>query len=149
NFGLTGYQALQVLFGVRVLHAGPGLVGVVVAASGVGGVLGAVLVSRLVRRVGTARGLIVCLLVTWPFGVLIPLAFPGPGLVRGARGTRLVAGGGVAVNVVAAGFRQTYPPPRLRGRVMATSTMIAAVSDPIGAVAAGAIGTALGVRTTI
>jgi predicted MFS family arabinose efflux permease len=149
NFGLTGYQALQVLFGVRVLHAPPALVGVVVAASGVGGMLGALVVSRLVRRVGTARGLVVLILVTWPFGMLIPLAFPGPGLVLLALGNAVLAAGAVATNVVAAGFRQTYPPERLRGRVMATSTVIATVADPIGAVVAGAVGTALGVRATV
>lgn len=149
NFGLTGCQALQVLFGVRVLHAGAALVGVVVAASGVGGVLGALVASRAARRFGTARGMVLCMVVTWPFGVLIPLAFPGPGLLLLALGNLILAAGAVATNVIAAGFRQTYPPERLRGRVVATSRLPSALADPLGAVVAGTVGTVLGVRPTI
>lgn len=148
NFGLTGYQALQVLFGVRVLHAPMAVVGFVIAATGVGGVLGALLAGRVARRVGTARGLVLCM-VTWPFGVLIPLAFPGPGLALVVAGNLLLGAGVVASNVIAAGFRQTYPPAALRGRVVATSGLLSACADPFGAVAAGAIGTAVGVRAGI
>ncbi len=149
NFGLTGYQALQVLYGVRVLHAGPALVGVVVAMSGVGGVFGALSAGRLAARVGTARALVLCFAVTWPFGLLIPLAFPGPGLLLLGAGNMVLASGVVAVNVIAAGFRQTYPPAALRGRVIATSALLASSADPLGAVAAGAVGTAIGVRAGV
>lgn len=149
NLGLSGYQAVQVVFGVRVLHAAPAVVGVMVAASGVGGVAGALLSARISRRFGTARGLVGCVLIAWPFGVLIPLAFPGGGLLLLALGNLGLAAGIVAANVIVAGFRQTYVPAEVRGRVIATSGVLSYGADPVGAVLAGVLGTVLGIRPTL
>jgi predicted MFS family arabinose efflux permease len=116
NLGLTGYQALQVLFLVHDLGANPTVVGAVVACSGIGGILGALGAIRIIRRFGTARGLLLCLLTALPCTVLIPSAFPGPGLLLAAVGNLVPAAGIVAANVIIAAFRQTYPPPpHIRG----------------------------------
>jgi MFS family permease len=149
NLGLTGYQALQVLFLVHDLGANPTVVGAVVACCGIGGILGALGAIRITRRFGTARGLLLCLLTALPCTVLIPSAFPGPGLLLAAVGNLVPAAGIVAANVIIAAFRQTYPPPHIRGRVIATGSMASYAADPVGAILAGTLGTALGVRPAI
>jgi predicted MFS family arabinose efflux permease len=78
NVALTGYQAIQVVFFVQVVGVAPAAVGFLVAASGVGGVLGAALATWLARKWGTARSLLVSLLTMAPLGFLIPLATSGP-----------------------------------------------------------------------
>lgn len=149
NLGLTGFQALQVLFLVQDLHASAAVVGVVVASSGVGGVLGAAVATRVAARFGSARGLLLCLLTTLPWLALLPLAFSGPGLVLAVAGNAIPAAGVVAANVLIGAFQQSYPPAEIRGRVIATATMVSYAADPVGAVLAGALGTALGVRAGI
>ncbi|NBH06781.1 MFS transporter, partial [Amycolatopsis sp. SID8362] len=73
------------------------------AAPGAGGVLGAAAAVRLARRWGSARSLLVVLLVLTPFGLLIPLAAPGPGLVLPVVGGAGIGAAVVAANVLAAG----------------------------------------------
>lgn len=149
NLGLTGFQALQVLFLVGDLHAGPAAVGVVVASSGVGGMAGAAVATRITRRSGTAGGLLWCLLPTLPCLGLFPAAFPGAGLAFAVAGNGIPAAGVVAANVIIGSFQQTYPPPGMRGRVIATATMVSSAADPLGAVVAGALGATLGVRAGV
>jgi hypothetical protein len=57
-----------------------------------------------------------------------------------------VAGGLVVTNVIAASFRQEYCPPSMLGRVTASMRFLAFGMIPLGALLAGALGTALGVR---
>lgn len=57
NVALMGYQSIEVVFLARDLGAGPGVIGLVLAMVGVGGVFGAALSSRLAAQVGTARAL--------------------------------------------------------------------------------------------
>ncbi|WP_236791448.1 MFS transporter [Amycolatopsis sp. GM8] len=149
NLGLTGFQALQVLFVTRDLGAGPAVVGIVVASSGIGGVVGAICATRITRRFGTARGLLLCLTTTLPFLLLIPVAAPGWGVLLAVAGNLVPAAGIVAANVVIAAFQQTYPPPGLRGRVVATANVVSYAADPVGAVLGGALATVLGVRPAI
>ncbi|MFJ7215150.1 MFS transporter [Amycolatopsis sp. NPDC098790] len=149
NVALTGYQAIQVVFFVQGVGVTPGAVGLLVAAPGAGGALGAALAVRLARRWGSARSLLACLLTLTPLGLLIPLTTRGPGLLLAAAGGVAVGAAVAAANVLAAGFRQTYPPPGVRGRVVATSSLLANGSSAAGALLAGALGSLAGPRAAV
>jgi MFS family permease len=141
--------ALFVLFLVRDLHAGPVTVGVVTAASGVGGLAGALLASRVIGRVGSARVLWLSKLwFTGSFGVL-PLAFPpwGPALAgaSGLLGTAAVT----IYNVAQVSYRQAACPPELLGRLTATFRWVMWGAMPLGSLLGGLLGGAIGVRTTL
>jgi hypothetical protein len=88
-------------------------------------------------------------LLTGPFALLMPLASPGPGLLFFASGAFVVGIGITACNVVLAGFRQTYCPPRLLGRVVATTMVCNHSTIPLGALIGGILGDRLGVRPTM
>jgi MFS family permease len=149
NFALSGNQALAVVFLVRVIGAGPLAAGLLLAVPGVSGLLAAVTTRRLTRRVGTARGLLLCVLATSPFGLLIPLTQPGRGLASYVAGTLIVASGTAATSIIIASFGQAYSPPHLRGRVAATMSILVAGTSPLGALTSGALATAIGVRGTL
>ncbi len=74
NLAWMGVQTLLVVFLARVLGLPSVLIGLLMACMGVGGVLGA---PRLVRRFGSARGLLLSQACTAPFPPLIPLAGAG------------------------------------------------------------------------
>ena len=149
NLAYTGNLALVVVFLVRVVGLGAAAVGLLLAAGGVGGVLGAVVAPRLTRAFGTARALLLASLGAGLSGLLIPLTGPGTRLAWYVAGSALVAGGISVANVIAGSFRQEYCPPAMLGRASASMRFLAYGMIPLGALLAGALGTALGVRNAL
>ncbi|WP_308250143.1 MFS transporter [Sphaerisporangium fuscum] len=149
NLALVGYQSILVVFLVREVGVSPGAVGLLSAATGLGGVAGAAGASFLARRFGSARALIACELLGAPFALLIPLATPGPGLAFVLVGGLVVVAGVVAGNVLKSSFRQAYTPRALMGRVSVSMQFLNYGTIPLGAVLAGALGDALGTRATM
>jgi MFS family permease len=147
NLAYTGNLALVVIFLIRVAGLGSAAVGLLIATGGVGGLLGALLAPRLTRAFGTARALILTSLGAGVFGLLIPLTARGPRIACYLIGAALVSGGIVVGNVIAGSFRQEYCPPAMLGRVTASMRFLAFGMIPLGALLAGTLGTALGVRT--
>ncbi|MEU5905748.1 MFS transporter [Micromonospora sp. NPDC047527] len=149
NIGLTGYQAILVVFLVRELGLAPGLVGLLVAVMSAGGIVGALVATVLGRRYGTARALLIGAALTGPPALLIPLAAPGLGLTWPALGGLLI-GLGVAIgNVVKASFRQRYTPHQVLGRVTVSMQLLNYGTIPLAAVLAGALGARYGAGTAI
>lgn len=149
NLMLMGYEAIQIPYLVRTLDADPVAVGLLVACASVGGVLGSVLVTPVTKRFGTSRGLFIIIVSTVPFGLLIPLAGSGAMLTLFGLGVLVPVIGVVAFNVVLNSFRQTYCPPRLLARVVSTTMVINLGALPIGAVIGGALGSLVGLRSTM
>jgi MFS family permease len=149
NLGLTGYGALAVVFLVRTVGLAPGPAGLLLAASGAGGLLGALVARRVSARFGTARTLLGSALGALPFALLIPLTGPGARLAFFAVGLLVAGGGIVAGSIILGSFRQTYCPPRLLGRVTATMRFLLVGTNPLGALMAGGLATWLGVRSAL
>ncbi|MDT6983188.1 MFS transporter [Streptomyces lusitanus] len=149
NLLLMGYQAVQIVFLVRTVGVGAGAVGLLVMCSSLGGVLGALLATRLCRRWGTARALVLTQAVACPFALLLPLTTPGPGLLFFVSGA-FVLGVGVSVaNVVVGTFRQSYCPPYLLGRVSSASMATNQGTIAIGSALGGFLGSVIGTRPTL
>jgi MFS family permease len=149
NFALDGYAALVVVFLVRVVRVSETQVGLLMAIPGVGGVLGALIARRVAERFGSSRMLLVSTVGTLPFVLLIPLTERGPRLAFFVAGT-LCAVVGIGVgNVIMATFRQAYSPTGMIGRITATMRFLVFGAGPLGALAAGAFGTWLGVRPAL
>ncbi|WP_433607272.1 MFS transporter [Dactylosporangium sp. CA-139114] len=148
NLALNAYQALLVVFLVRDLGVATGTAGLVIAAMTLGGVAGAALATRVVRRFGTGFGVLVCQLGV-PFALLIPLAGPGARLAFPVVGGVALSAAIVSANVIKGSWRQSYCPGAILGRVTVTAQFLNYGTIPLGALIGGALGTALGVRPTI
>jgi hypothetical protein len=149
NLAYTGSGALVVVFLVRVVGLGPGAVGLLIGAGAAGGVLGALLAGRLVGWLGTARAVLLNALCAGLFGLLIPLTGTGLRAVYYVAGALVVAAGIVVGNIVVGSFRQVYCPPEILGRVVASMRFLVFGTIPLGALLAGGLGTALGVRNAL
>ncbi|MEU4806943.1 MFS transporter [Actinosynnema sp. NPDC023587] len=149
NLAYSALQALQIVFLVRDVGLAPGVVGFVVAASGTGGVVGALAASRAAARWGTAGAIRRWAFVTAPFAVLVPLTTGGPGVVLFAVGAFTVTAGLVAITVVVVAFRQAYCPPELLGRVSASAQFLNYGAIPLGTLIAGTLADSLGNQTAL
>ena len=149
NFVGGAQMALTPLFLVRTLGLSPAWVGAMMAAEGLGSLLGAALTPRLTRRIGTGRALILSSL-TLPFGfALMPLAGHGWAAVVFALGNAAFAATDVVASIVTRTYRQIATPTELLPRVMATVRVVSWGVIPVGALAAGAVATWYGPRAAL
>ncbi|MEO3744572.1 MFS transporter [Plantactinospora sp. B5E13] len=142
-------HALYTLYLIRELHLTPGLVGVLLAADGVGTLLGATLTNRITNRLGTARALIVAGFVAVAGAVVVPLGTGWPALAAFAIGNVVFSIGVVVLSVVTRTYRQIASPPELLPRVMATVRFVSWGAIPIGGLLAGLLAGLLSARTTL
>jgi predicted MFS family arabinose efflux permease len=149
NLAFTATQAVLVVFLVRTVGLSPGIAGALIAVAGIGGVIGAMLSVPVTRRFGTARGMLLCEAFSAPFALLVPLTTAGAGVLLFLVGTVVQTIGVVASNIIAGTFRQSYVPAALMGRVTATTRFVIFAGMPLGALAGGGLGAAIGPRNTI
>jgi MFS family permease len=149
NMAYMGYAAIQVVFLLEEVRVGPGTVGVLVAITGVGGIVGALVAGVISRRFGTARGMLIIEVVGALASLMIPLAQRGPLLALFVVGSFVNGAGVVAVNVIKSAWRQAYCPRHLLGRAVSAMQLLNYGAIPIGALAGGALGAAWGTRTTV
>jgi MFS family permease len=149
NLALTGVDALLVVFLVRTVGLSSAAAGLVMASLGAGGVLGALAARPLGRRFGTARAMIIAVPGGLCFALLLPLADKGPRLAFAV--VAMICAGSVPVfgNVIVDTFMQTYVSPDILGRVTSATWAAAFAMMPVGALLAGVLATALGVRTAL
>jgi MFS family permease len=148
NFCIGAVQAVMVIYAVRSLRLSPGLLGAVLAMGSVGAVLSAMLVARLIGRVGVGRAMIGGAVLGSIAPVMFPLAERPAGAAAGllALGYFLQGLAGPLCGVTAASVFQHTVAPQLLGRVSAARRLISWGAEPLGALAAGALATQLGIR---
>lgn len=149
NLTLWGYQSIYVAFLIRTVGVDPATVGILIAAGGVGGIMGAMLARPVVRRFGTARGLLIIKFTLTPFGLLMPMTGSRFALLFFFFGLLAVDGSIVAGNITMDSFRQAYCPPQMLGRIVATTTFIKYSTIPLGGLLGGFLGDVAGLRDTM
>lgn len=149
NLALTGVDALLVVFFVRTLGLPSAGVGLVMASLGVGGVLGALAARPLGQWLGTARALLTVIPVGLCLALLLPLAENGAGLAFACIALVCTGAAIVVGNVIVDSFMQAYVPPDIFGRVTSGTGAVMFAMMPVGALLAGGLATALGVRAAL
>jgi len=149
NFAECIMDAVLVVFLVRTVGLGAGLAGVLVATLGIGGILGALIATRVGARLGTARGLLLVTIIPSACMLLLPLTSRGIGMTLFAAGA-VVYGTGICVsNILAQTFTQNYVPAEMQGRESGVASFIIRGTQPLGAVAGAVIGESFGPRTAM
>ena len=149
NMAWAGSSSLLVLFLVRVVGISSAGVGLLMATSGIGGIGGAIAARPAARRLGTARALLLFDLGAELLALLIPLTGRGPAVAWYVAGAAVLSAGSTGGNIIVASFRQSYCPPAMLGRVVASQRFVAFGAIPLGALLAGGLGTVLGVRAAL
>ena len=129
----------------------PGLLGLVLGAASIGGVIGSVIAGRLSRRIGVGPAFAVgCVVFPAPL-VLVPLAGGAHWrIVSLLFAAEFLSGLGVMVlDITAASIKAALVPDRLRARVSGAYMVVNYGVRPIGALVGGALGSLIGLRPTL
>ncbi|ALO08391.1 Major facilitator superfamily protein [Streptomyces venezuelae] len=145
------FHTLFVLYATAELGIGAGLLGLILGAGAVGGLIGAACSGAVVRRIGVGASLVLGFLgFTLPL-LLIPLADgPLPLVVAVMFAAEFLSCVGVMIVDIAAGsFQMAVIPDAVRARVMGAYRTLNHGFRPLGALAGGLLGTAIGLRPTL
>ncbi|MFC0507651.1 MFS transporter [Micromonospora costi] len=145
------FAALFVLYATRHLGLSPGLLGVVLGAGAVGGLLGAAITGRFTRRFGVGPALLVGLVLFPAPLILVPLAGGPTPLVLGTlfAAEFLCAVGVMMLDIVAGAVQTAITPEPLLARATGVRRTINYGIRPIGALIGGGLGAAIGVREAL
>jgi MFS family permease len=151
NLFTFAFIALFMLYAVRKLHIQPAVLGLVLGAGAVGGVLGAAATRRLSKAIGVGRACVLgCIMFTAPL-LLVPLA-GGPRPLVLAMLFSAEFGSGVGVVILDISISSIFAaviPDALRARVTGAFQAINYGTRPAGALIAGLLGTLIGLRPTL
>ncbi len=149
-FMLAGVNAIWLLYVITELHWSYQAAGLVYGLSLIGGVIGSMVAKTLIDRIGMSRAVILGALLSAPLEAVTALVPRGPAgqwIVTLAFTSLTTAG---MVNMTAAmSLRQLVCPPGMLGRMNATSRFLSQGLRFLGPLAAGGLGTWVGLRATL
>ncbi|MFD7074434.1 MFS transporter [Nocardioides sp. NPDC059952] len=137
-------------FALREMGLGVVAYGIVLAFTGVGGLLGALLAVKAGRRLGAGGAMVLgyaAAPVAWGCAALAPPTVAGA-VVLGA--AQVLVGFGMGVeNANSLGYRQSVTPDELQGRMNATIRSANRTCAVVGALAGGIVAQLLGLRPAL
>jgi len=145
------FEALYAVFLIRTLDFSPLLMGITIGAGGIGSFAGALVAGVMTRRLGYGPSILVSRVAIDAFALLIPLA-GGPKemafamiIVAQLCGDPFWA----TYEIATTSLRQSITPERALGRVNSSMNVVQSGLQPLGALTAGLLAEAIGVRETI
>jgi MFS family permease len=153
NFFNFVFWALFILYATRTLGVRPGVLGLVLGAASIGGVIGSILTGRISRKLGVGPTYVLsCVLFPAPL-VLVPLAHgsqPRWVILTLLFASEFLSGFGVMLlDIVSGSIKTALIPDRLRARVAGAYMVVNYGVRPLGALLGGALGTWIGLRPTL
>ncbi|MGH3023193.1 MAG: MFS transporter [Gaiellaceae bacterium] len=151
NFFNFAFSALFVLYATRELGVRPATLGLVLGAGAVGGIVGAVVASRVGRVLGLGRAFLLGM-VLFPLPlILVPLAGgPRPLVLAMLFTAEFFSGLGVMILDINVGaLMLAFTPHRLLSRATATFRFVNYGVRPLGALFGGALGSVIGLRPAL
>jgi len=147
----TAQSAIFLLYLSRDLGLPPSAIGILLAIGGVGALGGALLASRVARRIGIGPSLLTGAILA--IGLLTARGVAGgptAAIVIALTASQLVGFFAVSLfNVNGPSLRQALTPPHLLGRVNASYRFLVWGTAPIGALLGGILGELVGLRMAL
>jgi MFS family permease len=143
------YFAVFYVLLARDLDVSPGLIGLIMSTSAIGGLVGSLLAARIAARLGQGPTIWISILVAAPTSFVAPFIHRDWTLLLLAVAQILFWGTVVVYNITQVSFRQGLCPPELLGRMNATMRFLVWGTMPLGGLLGGVLGSTIGVRPTL
>ncbi len=148
----SGFLTVYFLYLNRVAGLSPIVMGAILSAGAVGATVGALVTKRLSSWLGSMVATVLTCYALFALAAwMVPLA-AGPQWLRAIWFTAaaiLAFFAGYTASVTVITLRQTLTPERLLGRVSAATQLVDGALTALGALAGGALGTWIGLRSTL
>jgi MFS family permease len=150
NFFGSLWSAVLIVYAVRVLGLGPGLVGLAFTLGNSGALIAAFFAGRISARLGVGPTIIAAASIGGPMFLIAAFA-PHGNAALAILGPALLVGSfaNVLYNVTQLSLRQTITPERIQGRMNSVMRFIVWGTIPAGALLGGALGTWIGLKETL
>ncbi|RMI36243.1 MFS transporter [Streptomyces triticirhizae] len=148
NFGIQIFLTLFLLYGTRTAGLSTAQLGLAMTIGSAGGLAGALLMPRIVGRLGLGRTLVRAAVVAG-VGPLATVAFTGPGtlvMVMIVLSFFTTLFGVVVASICTAVLRQCLTPNDMMGRAVSAELFLTGGVLPVAALVAGLLGETIGVR---
>ena len=151
NFFTFVFFALFVLYMTRALGLSAGLVGVVLSAGAVGALAGALVAARIGRRIGIGPAIALgAVLFPAPLALFPAASGPEPLVVALLIAGEFLSSAGVMLfDINNNSLTLLLTPTELRARTMGLNRTVVYGVRPVGALAGGFLGAAIGLRPTL
>lgn len=151
QFSFAALMTVYLLFLPRALHLPGGAVGLVLAATGPGALVGSALSARLPARIGYGAVLVGAAALADGAMLCVPALHGSGAATLGALMVLNFLFGAFSqlVNVATTAVRQALTPVRLQGRVVATINFAGMGMGPFGSLAGGGLAARYGLRTAL
>lgn len=151
NFGGSMIMTLLPLLALRDLALSPAVYGVMISVASVGGLLGALVTSRLIKWIGEGPVVAISAVVAGLAHGLIPLAaiFQDQAVVLIATAEFLISFVALTYNITQVSARQKLCPEHLLGRMNASIRFFVWGTLPLGSLLAGVLATLFGIQFTM
>ncbi|MEU5888804.1 MFS transporter [Streptomyces sp. NPDC047461] len=151
QFSFAAVMTVYLLFLPREMHLSGAAVGLALAATGPGALLGSVLAARLPNRFGYGPVLVAAAALGDGVFLCVPALHGSPAVtVPALLAVNFVFGvGSQLVNVAVMAVRQTVTPDGMQGRAAATITFVGMGLSPLGSLLGGFLAEAWGLRTSL
>jgi len=149
NFFSSMMMAVYLLYAVRELDYGAGVIGLVFSLGNIGVLVAAVFAARITKavRLGPAIWLGMAISVVALF--LLPAAPSGLVIPFFTAAWLLFGFGGTLYNIDQVSLRQAITPDRMQGRMNASMRFMVWGTMPFGSLAGGVLGGVIGLRPTL
>ena len=151
NLFFGSFITIFVVYAVRTVHLSTLELGIVIGASAVGGLAGALLATKARKALGYGKAMAVTTIgvSAAPLLLLVPRHASVPTVIIMVAAQLGYGASMAAFNVNAITLRQVVTPTRLLARMNATYRMLIWGAPPVGAVAGGLLGSAVGLRAAV
>jgi predicted MFS family arabinose efflux permease len=142
----AAWIAVLVLYAIEILHQKPGGYGVLLAVAATGGITAGATGSRISRRLGEWRSLLLAGLAMAVTQLILGLT---ANVIIAASMLAASSGAWALFNMTAVTMRQRRVPGSLLGRVSSLYSTAAGGAEALGALGGGALATIAGIRSTM
>jgi len=149
NLSIGAFQAMLMVFLIREADQSSTVAGFVLAGSGVGGILGAMLVGRISKKAGVGPTALVALAISGPGMAIVAASGPGWGAAVAFLGQVVFVAAVVVFNVNVISYRQAVTPDDMQGRVGATQRVICWAAMAAGSILGGLGGELFNARAVL
>jgi MFS family permease len=149
NFFTSLAFSIFLVYAVRELGLTPELLGLIFGVSNVGILVGAATANRIAERIGVGPTIVGSIALGGPALLLVPLASREAAVPFFIVALGIGGFSSVVYNINQVSLRQAITPERMQGRMNATMRFIVWGTMPIGSIIGGALGTTLGLASTL